>query len=63
MDARELEERMLAYVIAANKAKPPIEYDLHRLRASLMFNVQQHEVTPQQRQAAKLDAYRHLYRS
>lgn len=54
---------MLAYVIAANKAKPPIEYDLHRLRASLMFNVQQHEVTPEQRQLAKADAYRRLYRS
>ncbi len=59
----DLEVKMLAYIVAAAKAKPPIEYDLHRLRASLMFNVQQHEVTPEQRQAAKLDAYRHMYRS
>lgn len=63
MDTAHIEQRMLAYLVAASKAKPPIEYDYYVMYASKLFNIEQHEVTPEQRKQAKAYAYRHLYRS
>lgn len=60
-DLTDIEGRLLAFIVSASKTKPPIEYDLYKVRASFMYGVQVHEVTPEQRQAAKNEHYRRAY--